>query len=307
LKAGIFFCFEGSTKTMQKANNNTQKKSSNSNGKKADASVQQQAPDGVKLGMNGRRTWDKSYFEQKAAELGISEEDFGHQITNKKAASDQEQQKAKILPASQRTALQARKGDILSSIEKQVVGKRTKIQDPSSGADDDDDEDNDKPTVTSGGIIKKKRGAFHCEKCNVSFKDSNSLLDHYNSRQHVLASGMTMQAERASVDSIRKRLAIPPPASKATKSQQQAAVNNKRKFDEAALIDAEEEESAEAASDAKRARSTTTAAVVEEPKKQQKAEEPAKKKEDEEEEEEGNDAMMKMLGFSGFSSKQQKK
>lgn len=147
-------------------------------------------PAGVKVGMYGRRTWDKEHFANKAAEMGISNEDIvARKLFN--SGSD-----IKILPASKRMPLQARKEDVLASIAKDVVGKRQKVE------DDDDEEDKSLPG-------SRKQGAFACEKCNVSFKDSGSYLDHLNSRGHVAAMGMTMQAERATVDSVRAKLMAP--------------------------------------------------------------------------------------------------
>lgn len=50
---------------------------------------------------------------------------------------------------------------------------------------------------------------LYCETCNISFKDSKSLLVHKNTREHVAKLGMTLQPVRSTVEDVRKKLQKP--------------------------------------------------------------------------------------------------
>lgn len=59
-------------------------------------------------------------------------------------------------------------------------------------------------TVDLGG----KDGGLCCVSCNVSFKDSQSYLDHLNSARHLRMKGIVGLAEKSTAKDVRERLAL---------------------------------------------------------------------------------------------------
>eukprot|EP01112_Ceratiomyxa_fruticulosa_P000290 TRINITY_DN10272_c0_g1_i1.p1 TRINITY_DN10272_c0_g1~~TRINITY_DN10272_c0_g1_i1.p1 ORF type:complete len:211 (+),score=59.31 TRINITY_DN10272_c0_g1_i1:138-770(+) len=58
-------------------------------------------------------------------------------------------------------------------------------------------------------VADKDKGAgYHCKLCDCWLKDSNTYLDHINGKKHQRAQGMSMRAERSTVDDVRARLQI---------------------------------------------------------------------------------------------------
>lgn len=62
--------------------------------------------------------------------------------------------------------------------------------------------------VPSGaGIGKRGRSAgFYCSDCDLTFKDNLQLVEHLNSKQHLIATGQSGEVVRASLDDVRMRL-----------------------------------------------------------------------------------------------------
>ncbi|EMR08995.1 hypothetical protein PNEG_02771 [Pneumocystis murina B123] len=48
---------------------------------------------------------------------------------------------------------------------------------------------------------------YYCEACNETYKDSNSWIDHLNSKQHLRATNQTLRQKRVTLEDVRKRLA----------------------------------------------------------------------------------------------------
>lgn len=63
--------------------------------------------------------------------------------------------------------------------------------------------------VPAGAAVGKRgRGAgFYCDACDLTFKDNLQLVDHLNSRQHLVATGQTGEVKRATLEDVRERLA----------------------------------------------------------------------------------------------------
>jgi U4/U6.U5 tri-snRNP component SNU23 len=168
----------------QSKNNNNDKMSSNEKKKT-------QTKEGVNIGTFGRRTWDREVFARKAAEREARESGgFDTDTKRKTPASTAEK---KPLTASA----------ISDGIDlEKNVGKRVAVT-------------GETPLKSSVRRVKADSkvdtaGTFYCEVCSIVTKDSNSYLDHLNSRSHVHNMGMTRRAEKASVSSVLNRLSQAP-------------------------------------------------------------------------------------------------
>eukprot|EP01080_Neovahlkampfia_damariscottae_P012298 gene12298-5881_t len=64
---------------------------------------------------------------------------------------------------------------------------------------------------------KVNEGAFKCETCEVSFTDSESFIEHRNSKSHINKLGMSLQAKRSTVDDVKNKLASLPKKKKKKK------------------------------------------------------------------------------------------
>jgi U4/U6.U5 tri-snRNP component SNU23 len=66
-----------------------------------------------------------------------------------------------------------------------------------------------KTTIVPAGSALGKRGrgaGFYCEDCDLTFKDNIQLVEHFNSKQHLIATGQSGEVARASVEDVRLRL-----------------------------------------------------------------------------------------------------
>eukprot|EP00727_Mastigamoeba_balamuthi_P006343 m51a1_g2329 putative zinc finger matrin-type protein 2 (177) ;mRNA; f:514507-518393 len=61
--------------------------------------------------------------------------------------------------------------------------------------------------VVSVAAPLSERGGFYCEVCDCTLKDSSNFLDHLNSQKHQRLKGVSMRAERATLEQVRARLA----------------------------------------------------------------------------------------------------
>lgn len=111
--------------------------------------------------------------------MGVSNDD----VPGVLPAKDQQQTAAKIVPASQRSALKARTEDV--NLNK-MIGKKVNVSEESL-----DSESNTAITPEQlAGMDPSKAvvagvGGFFCRVCNLAIKDSNSYLDHINSRKRM--------------------------------------------------------------------------------------------------------------------------
>lgn len=66
-----------------------------------------------------------------------------------------------------------------------------------------------KTTIVPAGaaVGKKGRGAgFYCPDCDLTFKDNVQLVEHLNSKQHLIATGQSGEVIRATLEDVRTRL-----------------------------------------------------------------------------------------------------
>jgi U4/U6.U5 tri-snRNP component SNU23 len=66
-----------------------------------------------------------------------------------------------------------------------------------------------KTTIVPSGSSVGKRGkgaGFYCSDCDLTFKDNLQLVEHLNSKQHLIATGQSGEVMRASVEDVRLRL-----------------------------------------------------------------------------------------------------
>ncbi|KAL3445315.1 hypothetical protein BJX65DRAFT_147944 [Aspergillus insuetus] len=66
-----------------------------------------------------------------------------------------------------------------------------------------------KTTIVSAAnaVGKRGRGAgFYCSDCDLTFKDNLQLVEHLNSKQHLIATGQSGEVTRATVEDVRQRL-----------------------------------------------------------------------------------------------------
>lgn len=129
-----------------------------------------------------RKTWDREEYAKKAA----SDE-------AKRKEESKARYEAKLLgkkwhapvdtSALEATTSRSKRLDVAS-----MVGKTTIV--PSASA-----------------IGKRGRGAgFYCSDCDLTFKDNLQLVEHLNSKQHLIATGQSGEVTRATVEDVRERL-----------------------------------------------------------------------------------------------------
>ncbi|KAJ9199309.1 hypothetical protein DTO166G4_9125 [Paecilomyces variotii] len=66
-----------------------------------------------------------------------------------------------------------------------------------------------KTTIVPAGAGVGKRGrsaGFYCPDCDLTFKDNIQLVEHLNSKQHLIATGQSGEVVRATVEDVRNRL-----------------------------------------------------------------------------------------------------
>lgn len=124
---------------------------------------------------NFRREWDKAAFEERAKARLAEEETL-----------EEERERAKTAPQPivQRAPLQRRTEDLKLDT---FAGTRQLI----TGAQ---------------AIAGQFAGAYHCKVCDCVLRDSANYLAHINGRKHTRMLGMSMRAERSTVEEVRARL-----------------------------------------------------------------------------------------------------
>ncbi|KAG5437873.1 hypothetical protein PCANB_000588 [Pneumocystis canis] len=71
------------------------------------------------------------------------------------------------------------------------------------------EENVNKTVLVPYGAPTGRRGkgvGYYCSACDETYKDSNSWIDHLNSKQHLRATNQTLKQERATLEDVRKRL-----------------------------------------------------------------------------------------------------
>ena len=144
--------------------------------------------------MSVRRTWDKSYYEQKAKERADRGDDHDTTVDKNGSSSSNniakkpEFQHADIGAAgpagSSRAFLKVRDNDI------DLDGKVGRVE------------------IIKPNSVEAARGGagYYCEVCACLLKDSVAYLDHINGKRHQRALGYSMRVERVDVDTVKSRL-----------------------------------------------------------------------------------------------------
>ncbi|KIM26939.1 hypothetical protein M408DRAFT_24962 [Serendipita vermifera MAFF 305830] len=132
-----------------------------------------------------RKTWDKEEWREKAKEKDAEERERmqKNEELMRKGKKPGRRNPVKDLPKPTET-MKAREGSL--EIDKNL-GKTMVVSNPTG------------------------RGAgqpgFFCEVCNRNHKDSNSYLDHLNSRSHLRMLGQSTRIERSTVEQVREKIA----------------------------------------------------------------------------------------------------
>ncbi|KAJ5614005.1 hypothetical protein N7528_007659 [Penicillium herquei] len=129
-----------------------------------------------------RKTWDKEEYAKKAADQEA-----------KRKAEGKARYEAKLLGKKYHAPVD------YSSLE--ATTARTSRLDVASMVG--------KTTIVPAGAALGKRGrgaGFYCSDCDLTFKDNIQLVEHYNSKQHLIATGQSGDVMRASVEEVRERL-----------------------------------------------------------------------------------------------------
>jgi len=211
-----------------------------------------------------RRRWDKEAYEAKAKEKAKEEEEQeGSELTAR-------QKKYRALDPLHQGLITERSALKREEVEKHRVDYGSQVG---------------KKSVVSLVGDRSKQGGFYCKTCDVLMKDSLAFADHLNGKMHQRLLGMTMRTERASLGSVKEKLA----ALKRKRERGARADPEKEYEDKMARLEEEEEEK-------KRNR------------KQAKLERKLKEKEDRdkerlETEENADQDLMAAMGFSGFGGK----
>ncbi|KAF2432914.1 hypothetical protein EJ08DRAFT_101221 [Tothia fuscella] len=130
-----------------------------------------------------RKTWDKAEYTARAAAHESKEKEESKLRYEAKLAGKKYHRRASTPPDAKDTQARSQRLDVGD-----LVGKTTLV-----------------PVGAATG--KRGRGAgFYCEACDLTFKDNVQLIEHYNSKQHLVATGETGEVKRASVQEVRERL-----------------------------------------------------------------------------------------------------
>lgn len=131
-----------------------------------------------------RKTWDKEEYAAKAAEREAKSKEESKARYEAKLAGKTYHRRASTPPDARNTEARKARLDVASQVGKQTL-------------------------VPAGSAVGKRgKGAgFYCPDCDLTYKDNLQLVEHLNSRQHLIAIGQTGIVEKATVEDVRQRLA----------------------------------------------------------------------------------------------------
>lgn len=130
-----------------------------------------------------RRTWDKEEYAERAKAEEAKQKEESKARYEAKLAGKKYIRRASTPPDARQTEARKQRLDVGSQ-----VGKISLVP-------------------ASASVGKRGRGAgFYCEVCDLTFKDNLQLVEHYNSRQHLVNSGETGDVKVATVAEVRERL-----------------------------------------------------------------------------------------------------
>jgi len=130
-----------------------------------------------------RKTWDKAEYAERAKAHEASRKEESKARYEAKLAGKKYHARAATPPDARETQARTQRLNVGD-----LVGKTTLV--PAGAA-----------------VGKRGKGAgFYCEACDLTFKDNVQLVEHYNSRQHLVATGETGEVRRATLLEVRERL-----------------------------------------------------------------------------------------------------
>ncbi|KAL9060790.1 MAG: hypothetical protein Q9162_000494 [Coniocarpon cinnabarinum] len=148
-----------------------------------------------------RKTWDREKYAKKAAERERKLKDEGRARYEAALEGKKYHKRASTPPDARETESRQSRLDVASQVGKQTL-------------------------VPAGSAVGKRgKGAgFYCIDCDLTFKDNLQLVEHYNSRQHLINVGQSGEVKRATLEDVRERLAWL--KRKKEEEEQEASVND---------------------------------------------------------------------------------
>lgn len=131
-----------------------------------------------------RKTWDRSEYAEKASE------DASKSKAEAKARYEAKLAGKKYHPPVDYSSLDTTTSRTQRLDVASLVGKTT--------------------IVPAGSAVGKRgRGAgFYCPDCDLTYKDNVQLVEHLNSKQHLIATGQSGDVVHAGVQEVRQRLRL---------------------------------------------------------------------------------------------------
>jgi U4/U6.U5 tri-snRNP component SNU23 len=130
-----------------------------------------------------RKTWDKAEYAERAKQHEAKGKEESKARYEAKLAGKKYHRRASTPPDARDTQARTQRLNVGD-----LVGKTTLV--PAGAA-----------------IGKRGKGAgFYCEACDLTFKDNMQLVEHYNSKQHLMATGETGEVKVATLKEVIDRL-----------------------------------------------------------------------------------------------------
>lgn len=131
-----------------------------------------------------RKTWDRDEYAAKARQHDEKQKEEGRARYEAKLQGKKYVRRASTPPDAKETEARKSRLDVGA-----MVGKTMLV-----------------PAGAATG--KRGRGAgFYCDACDLTFKDNLQLVEHLNSKQHLVATGESGEVKKATVEEVRERLA----------------------------------------------------------------------------------------------------
>jgi U4/U6.U5 tri-snRNP component SNU23 len=130
-----------------------------------------------------RKTWDRSEYAARAADHESKQKEESKARYEAKLAGKKYHRRASTPPDARDTGARTSRLNVGDQVGKTML-------------------------VPAGAAVGKRgRGAgFYCEACDLTFKDNLQLVEHFNSKQHLMATGETGEVKVASLREVRERL-----------------------------------------------------------------------------------------------------
>jgi U4/U6.U5 tri-snRNP component SNU23 len=130
-----------------------------------------------------RKTWDRAEYAERAAQHEAKQKEESKARYEAKLAGKKYHRRASTPPDAKDTGARTQRLNVGDQVGKTML-------------------------VPAGAAVGKRgRGAgFYCEACDLTFKDNLQLVEHYNSKQHLIATGETGEVKVASLREVRERL-----------------------------------------------------------------------------------------------------